>query len=941
MKISNASKKVLASALSAAMVVAFAPTVAFAAPAQGDAAKIHFEVQTGANASVTDASLSIKDVNVVLDADKKTGDVVAVNAGNFKYYGASITGWWYDKDADGIVDAGEELTYDASAGKITSFVPADSFKGGDTITLKAIYGLPAVTAPTAVAETVADGTVAFTATNITAGTYDVKVTRDGAEVFSKANVSVTDTIEFTATETAADFNTLSGDTAKFDKSKYGEGKYVVSLTSTAAGATKGYTASTEFEVFKVSLKAADGRTLLNLTNTDSYVIKGGALTSAMIPASGPTRTDGKTFSGWYTADGSKAKAGDKVSANTELVATFEDARVAKPVANLLGDEITFSFENLAQTKSDATKADEVKSYTAKISGPGVDLTLTDGELASAGNTDITLNLAGSYTTTDGKWNSNVHTSAKPQAGKYTATLTQINGDGSTVEVGSNSIELVSVSYDLGEGNWNDANGKDKTADYLKALPTVAVKGGTMDNVWYAAGSVAADITAPGVANDSLNAFDKWAVSGLTKISDGKDVKEFDGKGVSANLMKSDYKVTGDVKLTATYKSSYAAAPAASIAGNVLTVEAAAGTVAYYKVGSGSWSTYTAPVTLADSATSVTVKAYAGSTASKETEFTKVKVSDAAANDYKQAKQAIAGLTDFEATKTFMANLEGYKKAVETADATFGVWNKSTDWGKVTYTATGTVMGSYADVAVAAVESYAAGVEQKDGSVKKLTAEKAADAKAAIAAVQAAWLTNNAAKADKDLVEINGTKPTNLAAGKVLATYTTAIKTITENAAKAMTTYKAEDVKAAANVTAALKAAKTADELNAALKAYGELNDAQKSLVATADVAAAQEALVKAELKDAQDDAAVSKVKGKTVKAKAKKATKSSLKVVTSKSGAKSTFKKVKGDKKVTVSKSGKIVVKKGLKAGKKYTVKVKATVGTQTKTVKVIVKVAK
>ena len=88
-------------------------------------------------------------------------------------------------------------------------------------------------------------------------------------------------------------------------------------------------------------------------------------------------------------------------------------------------------------------------------------------------------------------------------------------------------------------------------------------------------------------------------------------------------------------------------------------------------------------------------------------------------------------------------------------------------------------------------------------------------------------------------------------------------------------------------------------------------------------------------------AAIAAVKGKTVKAKAKKATKSSLKVVTSKSGAKSTFKKTSGNKKVTVSKSGKIVVKKGLKAGKKYTVKVKATVGASTKTVKVVVKVAK
>lgn len=78
-----------------------------------------------------------------------------------------------------------------------------------------------------------------------------------------------------------------------------------------------------------------------------------------------------------------------------------------------------------------------------------------------------------------------------------------------------------------------------------------------------------------------------------------------------------------------------------------------------------------------------------------------------------------------------------------------------------------------------------------------------------------------------------------------------------------------------------------------------------------------------------------------MKAKAKKKTTASLKVVTSKSGAKSTFKKASGNAKITVSKAGKITVKKGLKAGKTYTAKVTATVGTQTKTVKVTVKVAK
>ena len=46
MKISNASKKVLASALSAAMVVAFAPTVAFGAPT-ADKIKVSFNPNGG------------------------------------------------------------------------------------------------------------------------------------------------------------------------------------------------------------------------------------------------------------------------------------------------------------------------------------------------------------------------------------------------------------------------------------------------------------------------------------------------------------------------------------------------------------------------------------------------------------------------------------------------------------------------------------------------------------------------------------------------------------------------------------------------------------------------------------------------------------------------------------------------------------------------------
>ena len=101
------------------------------------------------------------------------------------------------------------------------------------------------------------------------------------------------------------------------------------------------------------------------------------------------------------------------------------------------------------------------------------------------------------------------------------------------------------------------------------------------------------------------------------------------------------------------------------------------------------------------------------------------------------------------------------------------------------------------------------------------------------------------------------------------------------------------------------------------------------------------AALQAQLVKLQDQSSVAKIKGKTVKAKASKKTTAKLKAVKSDSGAKSTFKKVKGTKKVTVSKSGKITVAKGLKKGAKYTVKVKATVGAATKTVNVVVKVAK
>ena len=279
-----------------------------------------------------------------------------------------------------------------------------------------------------------------------------------------------------------------------------------------------------------------------------------------------------------------------------------------------------------------------------------------------------------------------------------------------------------------------------------------------------------------------------------------------------------------------------------------------------------------------------------------------------------------------AEKTFKD--AGYKES-KLANGTETAWNAEIIAGEQA------VVDTVAAVAKSEVEKLYAGVASTDGTVTKLTEANYNDAVKAIEKVSADYKANHDSDATNNVVK-NGevTYADN-------GTYAQAIDAALQAAKKATVKYAKADVDAAAAVTKALKEAKTGDEAKAAIEAYGQLSNAAKELVSSADVAAAQDVVTKAELKDAQDDAAVSKVKGKTVKAKAKKATKSSLKVVKSKSGAKSTFKKTSGNSKVKVYKSGKIVVKKGLKAGKKYTVKVKATVGTQTKTVKVVVKVAK
>lgn len=264
-----------------------------------------------------------------------------------------------------------------------------------------------------------------------------------------------------------------------------------------------------------------------------------------------------------------------------------------------------------------------------------------------------------------------------------------------------------------------------------------------------------------------------------------------------------------------------------------------------------------------------------------------------------------------------------------------------DWAKVQAAQKKAVVDAAAAYEDAALDGKAAAVKAADGKTYTYaTADQIAAAKAKVKVVTDAFAENT--DGDSDYVDLNGKKTTKSTADAYIAA--DYVKAITAAANKIETeTVPAADYDAAAAVTAELKAATTAEAAEGALAKYEALTSAQKKLVATADVAAAQEIVAAAELKDAQDDAAVSKTRNasKTVKAgKNGKTTKKqsvTLKAITSKSGAKVTYKKSSGSSKVSV-KSGKAYLAKGVKKGT-YKATVKATCGTQTAKIKVTFKV--
>ena len=919
MKISNASKKVLASALSAAMVVAFAPTVAFGAVAKNGVVNVEFDT-TGATVASGSTELSGTYTATATESNKLfLGDNFTA-AHNYTYADGQAVTWYLDVDGEDGYDGGVKDIALAADNTLTLSADAqEAVVENSTITLKvAAQGTAvAVEKVTSVSQeykgdaTIANGDkLAFNAKAATAATGSVKaiLTKDGSlvssQVINTIAASPASTINFTA---AAADNVTGANAARvsdgyFNEESWGAGKWAMTIKDVKTDKVLG---STEFEVAKVSVAGLFG-TKKDENGKELLAVAGQTLESqlnaAIITPGFKLNDDNINYdqAEGYKVDGKKAvkydsskwvKAGDKsvkVEAGMSLTPYYAgDLSVEKAVFN--GGAKTISVKTSGCNKAAGY------TYTIEVSGAATATVKAEAAALNAGTA-----VAYSFGTAGAK------------AGTYTVTVTEKYDDGKsapvTKTVGSTDVTLTEVTFAAGEG-----------ASFKPGVDTKTI---------VASDAKVFDVIAHAPASGDIKSaegtrFVGWSLDGTKAYSDSK------GKvGASA------------ITLTALWANNVAKKPVVSYADGKLTLsqENGAGYKVVYSTNGTTWYDYTAPITL-DVAknTEVRAKTVVTDTAIKVSESDPVTIVN-----YKAAKteveSVVKGISNKATGASTTAAPQYYKSVLPTlvSDATAAIEKIgfSADWKAEKLNVYKAALKTVADYETAQIDAYAAGVAQKDGSLKKTDAATVAKQKALIADVVSDYAIYNDDKTTERTTVAYGTSA---GLDKFVANVTKASKAV----ADAAVSYAKADVDAAAAVTAQLKAAKTADELNAAIKAYGELNDTQKQLVASADVAAAQAALNKAELAEAQDEAAIAAVKGKTVKAKAKKATKSSLKVVTSKSGAKSTFKKVTKNSKVTVSKSGKIVVKKGLKAGKKYTVKVKATVGTQTKTVKVIVKVAK
>ena len=952
MKISSASKKVLASALSAAMVVAFAPTVAFGAIADDTQVTVNFDLNGGAIkddsglSSIPAAKGTVSSGKLAVTVSAAT-NYAALDAGSnaIKKGEATFAGWFYDVDGDGIYKSGTDVAYSKTNG---IDVTGDEISG-TSITLKARYNEPSLDETTDTGAEIFAVNTSASADADKIGAPTVKV--DNLEV-NKAYVAtltlpggdkLTSGVVAAAAGTGQVFTFATLTNAQ--KKSVVAGKYVMTVSKVGGEAVL----TKEFKVVKVTLSAGAGyRTFVPGATTDYLVTEGttysqfGTLT---LPTEGAAGS--YAFAGYYvgnkkvsqadgTAVSSLSTEADQIKEDTELVAHYANPQVADASIAITDQAkgqgtLTFNVKNIVA-------AGDTAEYSATVSGPnGFSKTFkltTDKNKKAAFFSNVKVQFGQ-------KWEGDQAVTAKLEAGTYTVSVSVAAAEGKTLtdEQRAQSIDtcatsLVAVTYDLDGGSWiPGADGKPQAA--VDALVTLAQAGDAMTAITAnAEAAKGADVLK---TPSETQSFDYWTLNGV----------KLGSTAAPATVP------AGGLTVKAVWKADKIDAPVVTFtaAGNdfKMTATAENATVKYADTKTGTY--YTLPADgLTVKGASIWVKAVSAD-GTKESASVEYQSSADAVSKLGTFADAIAVAETSTSAKNkpvrFGDTLKTLKKDAEDAAKAKG-YQKAADWASFIAAEELGMLKKAAEIESANLDAMKSLVKSTDGKTYSYLSDTAyKTAKTAVDAVSAAFEANNDKDAKNDIAKVNGISISDKALAPEYISALAAAMTAAGNAKSAVEAADAEAAIAVNDAIAALPAEVTAanakeakSAAEAVIKAYGELSATAKSLVSSADYAKATETIKAADAAvKAADKAAAKKVKGKTVKAKAKKTTKASLKVVKSKSGAKSTFKKVKGTKKVTVSKTGKITVNKGLKAGKKYTVKVKATVGASTKTVNVIVKV--
>ena len=875
MKISSASKKVLASALSAAMVVAFAPAAALAAPANVDPAK-YVTVTYDANGG---------------DKTAKPSDTLQLQEENGKYYlnvtetyagtsnGYAFSKWFIDADGDGILDAGEKSV---EGGYIE--VSADT----TAVTLKAAFATPALTAGTFSS---IDNTIAFTIDKSgTAGheyqltVKDASGTTVGEQAFGGAkgaDVSYMNNADYTTVAFVE--NPTSTDKMEAYTSFLKSGAYTATLTD-------GGKVISTCDVELASLTVKDG---INTVADDDVVslwqLDNGKAEASVSLDPGVYLVDGN---GYAVNASAIAMKGDTVVYTTDTVQV--------PSAFIYDEAARTATVTLA----DATaKADD--SYAVSVAGPDGSAVYS-ATVKAVDNGGVTIPaVAFSF---DQSY-AGARAAKAEAAGTYTVTVTKTAKADKAVTTSKKDMVLSEVAYDLGDGK--------------------AVKGAVTDSFTDEAKVTLA--TFGSIATEPKGySFDKWSFGGKTYDS-GAEVKLEAGK---VNTVAAAYKAI-DYASTPTCTVSKVAVGAGTEYYMTITGTATGETVTYSIEDGSSDVSYTGPFKLT-SGKDVTVKVSASKKTEVEVTYEDVTDVDKLWSTVTSGGSSVFELTIGNSSTKWLA-ASGVASAIASGKTTYTalaekLWATS-DELKDTYNATFKALyeavaaeadaqvAAYADEALVAAGSKAWTMAAKTyaAALKTVAAEekKVADAEAAKTINAEAYL---------------------LGAQNVIEAANRALKTATEDKSVTAADIKAaSDVTASlkaatdeASAKAALEAYNALTDAQKKLVATADVTAAQK-IVADAEAAK--------KLADEQDEKAVkycNSTKTKTIKlAKKAKKTKKKFSVKwnsqVSESGNAVTYAKVSGAK-VTVSANGKATLKKGVKKGT-YKAKVKVTCGNATRTV--------